>query len=158
MLISLKDFVYLFLYPGQLVEISGVGPDEDDNPIRYEGKQEDIPKKLYGAAVHYVAMSGRDDDPYTVRIECDFNANVSFADMDIKPVLENFAKGFFYPGQEVEIAEVKHKQDVDDDIVRFEGPVDEIPDELKQARVRYIASAARSEAPYTLRVECYFSL
>lgn len=154
MLISLKDFAERFLYPGQLVEVSHVGPDEHDDDVRYEGNQDNIPESLYGAAVRYVAMNGRDDDPYTVRIECNFDTDVSSWPPLISDTLEHFVAEYMYHGQEIEVSGIG--PDSDGNFVRYEGSVDKIPDELKQKKIRYIASAARNEASYTLRVECFF--
>ena len=41
---TLEDFVSSYLYPGEFVEIAGLGPSDDSNPIRYSGPLEEIPK------------------------------------------------------------------------------------------------------------------
>lgn len=150
MSILLKDFTDKFLYRGQLVEVSGVGPDSDGNFVRFEGKKEEIPEKLHRVNVRFVAMNGRDDDPYTVRIECDFDSDAGVCETDMNDFLEHFVKNFLYEGQDVEISSVGP----DENDARYEGPADEIPNDLKRKRVRYVASSARSEAPNMLRIEC----
>ena len=42
MAVSLESFVDGYLYPGQLMQLSGTGPSEDDNPVRYEGSCNEI--------------------------------------------------------------------------------------------------------------------
>ncbi len=48
MSVSLESFVDGYLYPGQLMQLSGTGPSEDDNPVRYEGSCNEIPKEYLG--------------------------------------------------------------------------------------------------------------
>jgi hypothetical protein len=66
---TLEDFVSSYLYPGEFVEIAGLGPSDDSNPIRYSGPLEEIPKKLLSETVGMIAVSGLDG--YTLRIECE---------------------------------------------------------------------------------------
>ena len=63
MAVSLESFVDGYLYPGQLMQLSGTGPDADDNPVRYEGSCDEIPKEYLDAAVAFVTMNGNQEDP-----------------------------------------------------------------------------------------------
>lgn len=154
MTLSLKSFVKDFIYPHETVEISGVGPNVDGNTTRYEGPVEEIPAELLDYSVEYVTMNGRVDDPYTIRIECDFESNVGRFAKEFNESLENVAANILYDDEEIEIAGVGPNGD--GNYVRFEGRVSEIPDELKTETVRFITSAGQADSPFTLRLECDF--
>lgn len=154
MTLSLKSFVKDFIYPNEMVEISGVGPNVDGNTVRYEGSVDEIPAELLDYAVEYVTMNGRMDDPFTIRIECDFESDVGRFAKDFGTSLESVAANILYDDEEVEIAGVG--PDVDGNFVRFEGKASEIPDELKNKTVRFITSAGQTDSPFTLRIECDF--
>lgn len=65
----LEDFMSNYLYPGQHVEITGLGPTNSDNPIRYRGPQDTIPEDLLSETVERVTISRV--DKHTLRIECE---------------------------------------------------------------------------------------
>lgn len=64
---TLNEFVSMHVYPGETVEIAGVGPDEGNNPVRYCGPSGDIPAELLDAEFRYAASTS---EPHTLRIEC----------------------------------------------------------------------------------------
>lgn len=66
---TLKDFIEHHVYPGEQIEVAGVGPDEGKNPVRFSGSCDELPQELYNAVFRYVASTG---DNYMLRIECDF--------------------------------------------------------------------------------------
>lgn len=152
MAVSLESFVDGYLYPGQLMQLSGTGPSEDDNPVRYEGSCNEIPKEYLAATVAFVTMNGNQEDPYTLRIECDFQSAAT--DCVEALSLKDFLQCFAYPGQEVEVSGIG--PDVDGNYVRYEGASDDIPEDILEKTVRYVASAAHPEAPHILRIECEF--
>lgn len=153
MSLALEDFVRHYLYPGQLVEISGVGPDMDEHSIIFTGPCDKIPENLLNIPVEYIAMSGRPDDPYTVRIECE-KYSVSY-DIFQRCTVQGLIDYLLYEGQEVEIAGVGPDEE-NGNFVRYEGPCSEIPKELLEKTVDFIAASGNPEIPYTLRIECGF--
>lgn len=153
MSLALEDFVGEYLYSGQLVEVSSVGPDMSEKDIVYEGPCDEIPENLRNLPVEYVAMSGRPDDPYTIRIECELDS-VSH-DVFERETLQGFVDYFLYEGQEIEIAGIG-PDEADGNFVRYEGTCDEIPEELADQPVKFVAASGNPETPYRLRVECEF--
>ena len=70
---TLKTFVSRYLYKGQIVEITGEGPSDEDNPILFVDNCERIPSEFHDAVVVKVANSTAND--YALRLECVFSGN-----------------------------------------------------------------------------------
>lgn len=66
---TLKNFVEQHVYPGEIVEVAGVGPDEGNNPVRYRGPSQEIPGELLDAEFCFAASTS---EACVLRLECSF--------------------------------------------------------------------------------------